>query len=559
MSLFSGGKSKDADPFSKKSQFYVEFLGWMECRGVRGHKYTESVMRELRRRQKNMEAPPKLTIEVSRKELKITQNVPDKSKKGGKKVKFPTIPARDVTYVQQAIRPGEGRLDDVVACIFLGYMPRTQRYVHVHVYRFDEAKTAALFATQMAALVEENYERIQKVEADLAKRGEIDDVRMMPGDSVHSDVRTSDSAVGSASSTGSNDESSSFTNDEIDSDLQSLKDVQPFDSVADELKYRLQMKDKPLLLPPKDYDTIRRGHGNLKEVNRRRCLNLNIVGENAILQDNNGSTESGVDSLTPVSDPCETESQISVGKIHWPPGDSPDHKNRNFPSVSSQQSPETSVQMIQKYPKLNFMKNTPQESIKQEDGNLGISKSRGSFGNKSPEISPSLAETVYPPKIPSPGYYHPRKTPVSRLGSDASTLAYYHESRREGPSGHYESGSVNDIYSPPHRASLKLQKQMSLNDEFHPGHRNDFSESLQQHQRVNQKYRRSYFSRTISEDYTGVEAPFGFSSSPSELRFPGQNRNSSVYVAAPLCVERRSLPSPSSSVPSEKVNFSKRK
>lgn len=65
MSFFSGGKSKEKDLLSKKSQFYVEFLGWMECRGLRGKKYTEPVVKELRRRQKKIEAPPKLTLEVS--------------------------------------------------------------------------------------------------------------------------------------------------------------------------------------------------------------------------------------------------------------------------------------------------------------------------------------------------------------------------------------------------------------------------------------------------------------------------------------------------------------
>ena len=43
----------------------------------------------------------------------------------------------------------------------------------------------------------------------------------------------------------------------MEADLQSLSDVKPFDDVAAELKHRLRLGDGPLLLPPKDYDTIR--------------------------------------------------------------------------------------------------------------------------------------------------------------------------------------------------------------------------------------------------------------------------------------------------------------
>ncbi|BFZ04637.1 hypothetical protein BsWGS_07676 [Bradybaena similaris] len=556
MSLFSGGKSKDTDPLSKKSKFYVEFLGWMECRGVRGHKYTDPVMRELRRRQKNMDAPPKLTIEVNRKELKITQSVPDKGRKGFKKVKFPTIPTRDVTYVQQAIRPGDGRLDDTVACIYLGYMPRTQRYVHVHVYRFDEAKTAALFATQMAAIVEDNYDRIQKVEIDLAKRGEIEDARMMPSDN-QSDARTTDSAVGSASSSGSNEESSAFSNEDIDPDLQSLRDVQPFDSVTDELKYRLQVADRPLLLPPKDYDTIRRGHGNLKEVNRRRCLNLNIVGENAVLGEQNGSSESGVDLHSPVNEPgYEVDDKVPVGKRLWPPQESSDHLNRD-----SQQNPKADFsQMHQKLLKLNIMKNIPQELNASNVADLGSSKSRGSLGNKSPEISGSFAEKVYPPKKITSAviYQHPQKATFTRQCSEDSPLPYYmKESSRGAATSVYQSDSSNDIYSLPLRAPQKLQQQMSLNENVQPGYRNDFSENLQR-QGWNQEYRRSYISRAKSEDYTVFEEPFGITQRPSNLQFQERNRKSSLQAVGPQYAEHRGLSSSSSTPPAEKLYFGKR-
>ncbi|KAI8783088.1 hypothetical protein BgiMline_028015, partial [Biomphalaria glabrata] len=63
MSFFSGGRNREKDTGGAASQFYVEFLGWMECRGVRGANYTDPVIRELKQRQKHVIKPPKLTIQ----------------------------------------------------------------------------------------------------------------------------------------------------------------------------------------------------------------------------------------------------------------------------------------------------------------------------------------------------------------------------------------------------------------------------------------------------------------------------------------------------------------
>ena len=147
----------------------------------------------------------------------------------------------------------------MVACIYLGYMPRTQHYVHVHVYRFDEPSTAATFTRLMSSIVDFNLNRINGIERDLAERGEIEDPRLASSDGMSEHTHTgTDSAAGSASeSMYSEDESPTFGSDDMDADLQSLNDVQLFDSVAAELKQRLKMADGPLLLPPKDYDTIR--------------------------------------------------------------------------------------------------------------------------------------------------------------------------------------------------------------------------------------------------------------------------------------------------------------
>jgi hypothetical protein len=47
----------------KKSQFYVNYYGWKECRGVAGREFTDPIVQEMvyRRRQEQL---PKLTVEV---------------------------------------------------------------------------------------------------------------------------------------------------------------------------------------------------------------------------------------------------------------------------------------------------------------------------------------------------------------------------------------------------------------------------------------------------------------------------------------------------------------
>ena len=113
----------------KKHQFYVQFLGWVESNGVRGARFTDPVINDLRRKAKKWKYAPKLTLQLGKKEMKITQDVQEEKKRGKKikTIKFPIIPSRDITYAIQASHPVTGKPDDIVACIYLGYVPRTTR------------------------------------------------------------------------------------------------------------------------------------------------------------------------------------------------------------------------------------------------------------------------------------------------------------------------------------------------------------------------------------------------------------------------------------------------
>lgn len=258
-----------------KRQYYVQYLGWKEVHGVWGREFTESITKELIKRRKGA-ALPKLTIEVSAKELKITQQIEKKSKV--QKLKYPAIPAKDVTYAVQATSPDE----DVVSCIYLGFNPQTQCAVHVHVYRCDSVDTADLFADHLTQITEipEYQQRAVRIEQDLVSR---DQIRPRPSAFVGSSNFPDDSSM-----RGVDEESLAYDtrqdpyvrpgvyDDEYNSRNQydshygpspRPRDPEPpvgniYDSVAAELRAKLEGRRDPLLAPPKDYDTIHRKAGN---------------------------------------------------------------------------------------------------------------------------------------------------------------------------------------------------------------------------------------------------------------------------------------------------------
>ncbi|KAK2165968.1 hypothetical protein LSH36_44g16002 [Paralvinella palmiformis] len=267
----------------QKACYYVWYLGWKECWGLAGREFTEAIVKDLVIRRKN-EQPLKLTLEVSSKELKIYQVTKGKFGRT-EKVKFPTVHTKDVTYAVQGLPPDE----DVVACIYIGYNPTTRRAVHVHVYRFDSPTTARVFTDHLTDIIRlpEHEDRIRAVEADLVSRGEI-------GPRPRSFIRTYDMASTAAMVpyTGDvpTDDDKNHPPERNDDPFYEEKE-EKMESLAAELKQRLgNRSEAPLLLPPQDYDTIRRVRGNLNdpaEYEARKCKNQDIVGQVAVDEEEN--------------------------------------------------------------------------------------------------------------------------------------------------------------------------------------------------------------------------------------------------------------------------------
>ncbi|CAF4800255.1 unnamed protein product [Pieris macdunnoughi] len=254
----------------KKASYYVWFLGAQESRGLRGEEFALPAIRILEERARDLE-PFKVTLQVSHKGLKIIQNVTSKGKQ--QTIKH-FIPHGSIT---SGVVQG-----DVVACVLLLYNPITGCPVHVHAYRCDSDHTAGMLYTHLLALIErpENQKKFADIERKLQMRGALPNSKKPPDSSLGSEVsRESDS--------GSNE----------DRNVANL-----YDSLAAELKQKLSTGKKglgksPILLPPRDYDTVHRQKGNLNNIDTRRCLNQNIVGVNARrkLESSGGSSGIGSD------------------------------------------------------------------------------------------------------------------------------------------------------------------------------------------------------------------------------------------------------------------------
>nr|XP_022901054.1 uncharacterized protein LOC111414103 [Onthophagus taurus]XP_022901055.1 uncharacterized protein LOC111414103 [Onthophagus taurus] len=286
----------------KKSSYYVWFLGAKESKGLRGSEFILPVIKHLEDREKDVE-PFKVTLQVSSKGMKIIQNVISQQSGSKSKPKNETIkhfiPHGTITCCYQR--------EDVIACILLLFNPVTKCPLHVHAYRCDSLETAGLLKQHLQVLIDrpENQKKFAEIENRLLSPKE---------------KKKFDSSVGSDTGTSTRESESSeerFSND-------NARVTTLYDSVAAELRAKLCKKDVPILLPPRDYDTVHRQKGNLTGIELRRCLNANIVGQNVVGKNTN------------ITRRIESSGGSSgIGSDHPPSPDSPDANDSRFNTIDN--------------------------------------------------------------------------------------------------------------------------------------------------------------------------------------------------------------------------------
>ncbi|XP_017790187.1 PREDICTED: LOW QUALITY PROTEIN: uncharacterized protein LOC108572458 [Habropoda laboriosa] len=214
----------------KKSSYYVWYLGAREAKGVDAMPGAIAYLLERER----LQEPFKVTLQVSNKGLKIIQTV---------------HPGGSTRSAVKHLVPGHAVLAAVP----------TNNPVHVHAYRCDSVETAELLGGQLKALAShtDNLARVNSLEGR---------ARSNLGSDGRS-TRESESSEGSG---------------ELRHD--SVQTTTIYESLAAELRAKLGRGNSgdndvgPILLPPRDYDTMHRHRGNLAGIEFRRCLNQTIVG-----------------------------------------------------------------------------------------------------------------------------------------------------------------------------------------------------------------------------------------------------------------------------------------
>ncbi|KAK0096042.1 hypothetical protein PV326_006672 [Microctonus aethiopoides] len=245
----------------KKSSYYVWYLGAKDAKGVDA--MPGAIMYLLER--ERLQEPFKVTLQVSNKGLKIIQTVhPGTSTKSAVKH---LVPGYAVLAAVQR--------EDVVAATLLLPNPATNNPVHIHAYRCDSVETAELLGGQLKALAShaDNSSKItcldNRIRSNLGSDGR--------------STRESESSEGSG-----------------EHRHIPVQTATIYESLAAELRAKLGRGNSgdndvgPILLPPRDYDTVHRHRGNLAGIEFRRCLNQTIVGSNTAIE--RGGTRSAASS-----------------------------------------------------------------------------------------------------------------------------------------------------------------------------------------------------------------------------------------------------------------------
>ncbi|XP_055844880.1 ankyrin repeat domain-containing protein 11 [Episyrphus balteatus] len=304
----------------QKASYYVWFLGADEAKGLRGPRVINSVLPYLIDRSREQE-PLKVTLQVSHKGIKILQ---------GSSKHF--IPHSAITSSVQS--------EDIVACVLLLYNPATKCPLHVHAYRCDSETTAEALHQQLQILINrpENQKRFEELESRLGivpvSNGNGSHKSSLPFDQQqqqkHAQRRHEASPKRFSSSlgsdTGNSTRESECSEDRNNSPMSRSPPIikqkgDLFDSLAAELRAKLNGNGPPLLLPPRDYDTVHRSKGNLAAIELRRCRNSLIVGASttpaaAVKQQMSSRGSSGIGSdLAP--SPERQDINSSSEDEHW--------------------------------------------------------------------------------------------------------------------------------------------------------------------------------------------------------------------------------------------------
>lgn len=447
MAFSSSTKRKEV----KKSSYYVWFLGAKESRGLRGEDYVWPAVHYLTERENDVE-PIKVTLQVSGKGLKIIQNG-SRATSGVKGSKCETskhfIPDHSITCVVQDVKPN----DDIVAAILLLFNPVSKCPVHVHAYRCDSVETATVLRQHLQALVErpENQRKFVELERRLQAKGLLPpSSSLSPPSSLATTTATRLNSDGRSVRTESDSSGGGSDIYALDERMSNL-----YDSLAAELREKLNNKKNngPLLLPPRDYDTVHRQRGNVGDVavspasGQPKRGKDNGPGYGGELDSSGKSSGIGSDEA-PSSPTHERSGQTKYRNVAAPAPATPS-RNKNPHDDSS--SDDDWERQRRNHPRM-----TDDDMVLVQSPRTGGPRP-GGHGRQ----SPSPPSSMHPPSPKPPPYrqryYEGERTTGNRSDRKGGT------SSSDGPAGFY--GDRNGDF-PMHRTKCRSSTQTA--DDYNP-------------------------------------------------------------------------------------------
>ncbi|XP_071648288.1 uncharacterized protein [Temnothorax longispinosus] len=354
----------------KKSFYYVWYLGAREAKGVDAMPGAIAYLLERER----LQEPFKVTLQVSNKGLKIIQTVhPGGSTRSAVKH---LVPGHAVLAAVQR--------EDIVAATLLLPNPATNNPVHVHAYRCDSVETAELLGGQLKALAS-HTDNLARVTASEGR------IRSNLGSDGRS-TRESESSEGSG---------------ELRHDPAQTTTI--YESLAAELRAKLGRGNSgdndvgPILLPPRDYDTVHRHRGNLAGIEFRRCLNQTIVGGSTAID--RGGTRSAASSgigSDSAATPPPYQTHHSLGlRPSRPSRDSSSDDDWGVPNEDNDYLPEVETAASLTLPRLpRSPERLPNQVNRGVSPSCNRNRRAAEFRQRSP--SPQYQPRVNPGEVTSP-------------------------------------------------------------------------------------------------------------------------------------------------------------
>lgn len=461
---------------------------------------------------------------MTKKELKIVQLV---EKKKGKidKVKYPSIMARDITYAVQAMPPYDDIVACIF--LGYNEKTHCAVHVHVYRCDSPDTAAILVNHLDLIIQIPENQVRNRKIEEELAKKGQVtlrptsrlegylhhhhpegsqqhhqhqmhqnppqsgQQYQMAPFDHFQNGGSNRNNngggpfIVGGSHSSGSDphsprsfmpeqDEEELVTNrssrnssngypqkqdvgdNGIDPELQ-----QGYDSLAAELKSKLGRE--PLLLPPKDYDTVHRKRGNAFDMTNRKCMNKEIVG-------NLGTYDSNtVDSVASANgnsvQQLFLETRQGLSQKDYSKRNSSETEEVSPGAFSSRQHHHKGLRRLPSNEQQNEQDNPPVTSRPLSPGPLQQELSKNSyFPHNGSDLPNYLRQNNKPPSV------HSRQSSGDHSGIDSRRQGSYHSRQSSGDlsgvepkrpgSYHSRQGSYHSRQSSGDLTDLQQQRRI---------------------------------------------------------------------------------------------------